>query len=104
MRLLVRFGRDSVLFVLDRHADVDHRQQQNTTAWTTQTSTPSSRNGSGTRSGTSAKNAITTLWSAMMLPMRRIDSETGRAMWLISSIGSISGISQADGPRKCLKY
>ena len=47
---------------------------------------------------------MTTLWSAIMLPMRRIDSDSGRAMWLISSIGSISGASDEIGPRKCLKY
>ena len=39
------------------------------------------------------KNENTTLWSARMFPIKRSDSEIGRAMWLMSSITSISGAS-----------
>jgi len=38
-----------------------------------------------------------------MLPIRRTARDIGRAMWLMISIGSISGISAGLGPRKCLK-
>jgi len=67
--------------------------RENTTAWTTETNTPMARNGTGTRKGMTAKNASTTAWSALMLPSRRSASDAGRAMWLMISMGSISGAS-----------
>ena len=33
-----------------------------------------------------------------------MDSDTGRAMWLTISMGSMSGASHQTGPMKCLKY
>ena len=45
----------------------------------------------------------TTLWSEAMLPMRRIDSDTGRAMWLMSSMGSMSGDEPRDRPEEVLE-
>ena len=56
---------------------------EKTTAWTTDTNTPITRNGTGTSKGMTPKNASTTAWSALMLPSKRIDSDTGRAMWLM---------------------
>ena len=78
---------------------------EKTTAWTTRDEHAHQHEGQGEqRRRRCAKNASTTAWSAAMLPSRRIASDTGRAMWLMSSIGSISGASHQTGPRKCLKY
>src|SRR5512135_1306951 len=78
--------------------------KENTTAWTTATKTPRTRNGTGTKKGIRVRKMAGTLWSATMLPRRRSDSDTGRARWLTISRGSMSGASHQMGPRKCLKY
>ena len=39
-----------------------------------------------------------------MLPKRRRVSESGRARWLITSIGIMRGASAGTGPMKCLRY
>ena len=41
---------------------------------------------------------------AYILAKRRMVSESGRARWLISSIGIISGASTGIGPAKCARY
>ena len=70
----------------------------NTRVCTMQTTVPSMRNGSGTRNGIISATTPTTLWSATMLPVRRSDSDTGRAMWLMISIGMNSGNIQGNPP------
>ena len=42
-------------------------------------------------------------WPPVILPKRRSESESGRAQWLMSSIGSIRGASHTTGPMKCLR-
>jgi len=54
--------------------------------------------------GDSARSATSSLCFASMLPKRRNARETGRARWLMTSKGIISGARSTMGPTKCLKY
>ena len=74
----------------------------NTKACSTDTKIPMPMKGIGRPTAKIAEKINTTLWSPVMFPNKRMESERGRTRWLMISIGSIRGTSTGIGPKNCL--
>ena len=75
--------------------------------WMRETKTPKNiERGERKRGNTSGAIKVRerSIWSAIIFPKRRIESESTRAKWLITSMVKNRGESNGTGPRKCLMY